>query len=102
MVLREVRILVPNRELTGSCRKLCRPTGDLDNLAPHRAFSDVISVRRMRRANDVARIGKFLVPWLEILKDKSRLGNLGKDEVNIKMDVRCAGPQWVDCMMLVK
>jgi hypothetical protein len=103
MVLREVRTFVPKqRGINRGCRKLCRPAGKLDNLAPHVAFSGVISVRRMRRANDVARIEKFLVSWLGILKGRGHLGNLGMDELNIKMDVRYVGPQWVGCMIWVK
>ena len=31
--------------------------------------------------------------WLEILKEASHFGNLGVDELSIKMDVRSAGPQ---------
>jgi hypothetical protein len=34
------------------------------------------------------------VSWLEILKEGSHFGNLGVGELNIKMDVRCAGPQY--------
>jgi hypothetical protein len=34
------------------------------------------------------------VSLLEILKEGSHFGNLGMDELNIKMDVRCAGPQY--------
>jgi hypothetical protein len=34
------------------------------------------------------------VSWLEILKEGSHFGNLGVDELNIKKDVRCAGPRY--------